>query len=185
MEQRRKIVIAFSTALGITLLAAWFFYSKIPHTHELMVVPEVVLLLALVLPILAAQTLVPARAALISGIGSCVVWVAGIIASFVIKPGSNVIYIPDALLLLGFVPLFYHWRFSWPWFVFGAFNFGIGVFLQAIRYIDDGLFPPPLVVAKHHLSEYHPSITWWIIGLLAIMFGSCRLSKNLWKRCRR
>jgi hypothetical protein len=181
-ERRRKAFIGFGAAFAVTLFGAWFLYTKIPHTHQLMVVPQVLLLLAIILPILLAQSLVAKRAGLISGIGSCVVWVAGIVASFLIKPNSNIIYLPDALLLLGFVPLFYHWRFSWPWFVFGGFNFAIGVFLEAIRYIDDGLFPAPLVVAKHHLAEYHPSITWWVVGLLAILFGAARLIKNLSKR---
>jgi hypothetical protein len=179
-----KIAFGISIAIGAFITA--FLFRCIPRENSLMSVPEITLLITATLPILLWQSLsAPGVARKICAIASCVIWMAGIGVAFIFKPDSNMIYVPDALMLLGFVPLLYAWRFSWPWLVFGAINFGIGVFLEAIKYIPDSYFPKDLWPPKHHLAEYHPSITWWVFGGLALLFGTVRLVKNLIKMARR
>jgi hypothetical protein len=177
----RAYIYAFLAGIAAT---AFYFYVVPPH-HILRAVPEVLLVITLSLPLLAWQSVADSRRrAKIAGLGSCAIWVLGIIVSLIIKPDNELIYIPDALLLTGFVPLLYAWRFSWPWLVFGGFNFAIGIFLQLLAYIPDHFFPADLVYWKHHLAEYHPPIAWWIFGLFTIMFGVARLAKNLVKKAR-
>jgi hypothetical protein len=184
-QPKRQTVIAFAAMTAVTALGAAFLYTKIPHQHVLMVMPEVLALLALILPIIMWQALSEGkRGARIAAAASLGIWVAGIALSFQIPTSSNLIYVPDALLLIGFVPLLFQWRFSWPWLVFGVFNFGIGIFLGAIEFMPDNLFPNDVLFAKHHLAAYHPAITWWIFGGLAFAFGLARLTKNLIKMAR-
>jgi hypothetical protein len=185
-RSRKNLKIGFGIGMAIGAFVTGFLFNCIPHENSLTSVPEVTLLITATMPILLWQSLSPPGAARkISAIASCIIWIAGIGVAFLIKPGTNLIYVPDALMLLGFVPLLYAWRFSWPWLVFGAINFGIGVFLQAIAFIPDSYFPQNLWPPKHHLAEYHPSITWWVFGGFALTFGIVRLFKNLSKLARR
>lgn len=119
------------------------------------------------------------RKAKIAGIVSCVLWVAGFGLAFVIPPGSPFIWVPDTLLLLGFVPLLLLWRFSWPWIVFGLFNFGIGFVLLLLDCLPDSVFPAELHAGKHHLSQYHDWRTWQLCGLLSFVYGTGRMTKNI------
>jgi hypothetical protein len=119
------------------------------------------------------------KARQIGGIVSCVIWVAGIALAFMIPPKSPFIYIPDTMLLLGFFPLLFLWKYSWPWIVFGLLNIGIGILLQVIEYSPDNLFPADLLKPKHHLAQYHPATVWWFTGLIATLFGFGRLTKNI------
>jgi len=183
---RKNLKIGFGIAIAIGTFVTAFLFRCIPQDNSLMSFPEVTLLITGTMPILLWQSLsAPAAGRKICAIASCVIWIVGIGVAFLIKPTSNIIYIPDALMLLGFVPLLYAWRFSWPWLIFGAINVGIGVFLEAIKYIPDSYFPPDLWPPKHHLAEYHPSITWWVFGGFALTFGIVRLIKNLVKMARR
>jgi MFS family permease len=172
--------LGFGIASIISAFLTGFFYAKVPHDNPLFVVPVTVALVTMVLPVLFWQTADRTKSGRISAIASCVIWLMGIGASLQIAPTSQWIYLPDSLLLTGFVPLLYHWRFSWPWLLFGVFNFGIGVFLQAVAFIPDSFFPNDVLFAKHHLRQYHPPISWWIFGVLAFIFGFVRMVKNLW-----
>jgi hypothetical protein len=176
--EKRKLV-GYGIAFGACACGTGFFFSKIPAGIELMVVPEVFLIVSLTIPLLLWASLSQAKSGRrVATVSCCVLWVAGIIAGFQIPPTSDYIYVGDALLLIGFVPLLHSLRFSWTWIIFGALNFGIGVFLQAIRFMPDNLFPEKLVIAKHHLAQYHPAITWWIVGGLAVAWGIVRLIAN-------
>lgn len=175
----RAKLLRYGIAFGVGCAASWFFFVKIPHTIELVVVPELCIMITVLIPVLLwAAVSEPRRAKAIAGIASCVLWVAGIALGFRIPPNSNLIYVPDALMLLGFVPLLHLWRFSWTWLLFGAINFGIGVFLQAIAFMPDNLFPDRLLIAKHHLAQYHPPITWWMLGALSTICGIGRFIFN-------
>lgn len=59
------------------------------------------------------------RKVLIVSVLSTVLWAVSIVLSFVIKPGDSRIFMPDALLLLGFFPLLWLWRRGWITFLFG------------------------------------------------------------------
>ena len=156
----------------------WIRFCKVPM---MIAFPEIFSLAALV-PVLFyfIATAPREKAGKIAGISSCVTWLLGIGLAFLIPPASSFIYVPDALLMFGFFPLLFLWRFSWTWLVFGALNFGIGILLQVIQYSPDNLFPADLLTPKHHLAEYHPAIDWWLTGVLATGYGVCRLVKNLY-----
>jgi hypothetical protein len=115
----------------------------------------------------------------IAGIVSCVLWVLGIALAFVVKPGSMFIPVPDTLLLLGFLPLLFYWRFSWTWLIFAGFNLGIGMLLMAVEFLPDNLFPSDLVIAKHHLAAYHKPLAWLLISFSAGVYGTVRMVRNI------
>lgn len=117
----------------------------------------------------------------IAGIASCILWVLGFALAFVIPPTNALIWVPDTLLLVGFLPLLFVWRFSWPWLVFGLFNVFIGFVLLTVGYVPDSEFPADVIKVKHHLQEYHPPLVWMIFGALTFLYGLIRLSKNIFK----
>lgn len=119
------------------------------------------------------------RAGKIASIVSCVFWVGGFALAFVIPPGNPFIWVPDTLLLVGFLPLLLLWRFSWPWIVFGLFNFGIGFVLLLLECIPDDAFPAQLHAGKHHLAQYHDWRVWELLGFLAFVYGAGRMTKNI------
>lgn len=120
------------------------------------------------------------RAQKVAGILSVVLWVAGFLLAFVIKPGHELIWLPDALLLLGFFPLLWIWRPGWPWLVFGILNFAIGAILIVVYYLSDNALPKKdMIEVKHHLDAYHSSFTWMWIGAFATAYGIFRMTKNL------
>lgn len=115
----------------------------------------------------------------VGAIASCALWVLSIALSFTIPPSSNLIWLPDAILLVGFFPLLFVWSPSWPWIVFGLFNLSIGFFINIIFCLPDDPFPVQLRSGKHHLTEFHPWQPWMLIGLLATIYGFGRLTKNI------
>ena len=177
---RRRVSLSFALATVAFILITIFYYSCLPHASYMMVVPEVTFALAFMPPLFMWQTLAEKRLSLkIAGVSSLIMWVLGVVASFVIKPNSVLIYVPDALLLSGFLPLLYSWRFSWPWIIFGGFNLAIGFLLLFVTTINDSYFPSALWPGKHHLADYHPGLTWMLMGLACCLFGFGRLLKNL------
>lgn len=177
----RRIKIGFAV-VGVLLIVHALLWWKIPQDNPLIVLPGLSVLLALAMPLFCWQTLAdPKQAKKIAGIGSAVIWVLGIGLMFVIPTTSKYVYVSDGLLLLGFFPLLYLWRFSFPWLIFGALNIAIGVFLQMIELLPDSYFPPDLWKPKHHLSQYHPPMTWWLLGGVGFGFGAVRAAKNIYK----
>jgi hypothetical protein len=119
------------------------------------------------------------RKAKVAGILSCVLWVLGFALAFVIPPTSPFIWVPDTLLLTGFLPLLFIWRFSWPWILFGLFNCGIGFILLFIEYIPDSAFPAEIAKGKQHLVQYHNWMAWIIFAVLTFIYGVIRMGKNI------
>lgn len=157
-----------------------FFWSLFPE-KPMIAYPQMLGLLTLMPPIFYFIFAAGKNANKLTGIASCVIWVIGIALAFAIPPSSKFIYIPDGMLMLGFFPLLFLWRFSWPWIVFGILNFGIGILLMVIQYSPDNLFPADLLKPKHHLAEYHPAEVWLITGMIATAFGFGRLFKNIYR----
>ena len=109
---------------------------------------------------------------------AAIIWTVGFALEFVIKAKSPYLWIPDTLLLVGFLPLLFAWKPSWPWFLFGLGNLFIGFVLVLGNYLPDADLNPVSVPVKHHLSEMHVAIIWIIAGLAAICYGTLRLVKN-------
>ena len=114
-----------------------------------------------------------------AAIASCVLWVLSIILSLTIPTSSQLIWAPDAVLLIGFLPLLFSWSPSWPWLVFGVCNLFIGGFLLVLYCLGDDEFPKALHAGKHHLTEYHPWGTWMVLGVIVTVYGAVRLIKNI------
>lgn len=163
---------------GITLALGILFAVKVPVNSELYAFAELTLLLACFPPLFWWMSN-SRHGKKIGAIASALFWCLGILLAFVIKPNSPFIPIPDALLLLGFLPLLFIWRFSFPWIIFGLFNLGIGILLQTIEYLPNDHFPPELLPPKQHLAEYHKPLSWLIVGLVSSLFGLVRFGKNV------
>jgi hypothetical protein len=171
---------AFGAATALCAVLALSSYLRFDQ-RPMVALGEIFAMLALLPPLFYFQTTKErGMAKRIAGTASCILWVLGIGLAFVIPPASRFIYVPDALLMLGFFPLLYLWKYSWPWLVFGALNIGIGFLLMVIDYSPDNLFPKDLLAPKHHLGQYHPAIVWYTTGLLAALFGTGRLIKNIY-----
>jgi hypothetical protein len=110
---------------------------------------------------------------------STVLWVASIILSFLIKPGDVRIFIPDALLLLGFFPLLWLWRRGWVTFLFGLFNGLIGFFLLILQYLPDEKFTGAMQTMRNHLLQMHSSWTWLLLGMVALIWGGVSMAVGL------
>ncbi len=111
--------------------------------------------------------------------GSAVIWTASFFLSFVIPPGSPLIWVPDTLLLLGFVPLLFIWKPAWPWLVFGFCNIGIGFVLAVTPFLDDSLLPGELPKVRQHLAEFHVPLVWILLGAASVLYGLVRLVRGL------
>lgn len=143
----------------------------------------------------------------IAGIVSAILWILGFGLAFVIPSSSPYMWVPDALLLIGFWPLLYFWKPSWPLFVFGVLNVIIGFTLLVASYIpveklteemhtahvqmeltkspyasvfsDESAKQVALV--HRHVAEQHSPWTWMIIGILSALYGIVRMIKNIVK----
>lgn len=177
---RMHTIAAFSCAAVVFFLGAMFYFSRI-HEGSLFALPQFLLLIALITPCLLWQTLAERTLSKrISLWSSGIIWVAGIAVAFVLGPSSPFIVLSDGLMLLGFVPVLYMWRFSIPWIIFGGFNLFIGLFLLLLSYMPDQYFPENLWAPKHHLAAYHPYMTWLLFGVACIVFGIVRMVKNIY-----
>lgn len=186
LERAKTPAFGYGAASVFFAIFAGLLWMRFGSTPLMAAFPQV-FALAATIPILfyVIATVPREKAGKLAGLSSCVIWVVGIALAFVIPPKSTFIYVPDALLMFGFFPLLFLWRFSWPWLVFGVLNIGIGILLQVIEYSPDNLFPAELLKPKHHLAEYHPAIDWWLTGVLATGYGVVRLVKNIYLMLRR
>ena len=117
----------------------------------------------------------------IASIVACGLWVLSIALSFAIPPSSSFIWIPDAVLLMGFFPLLWICPFSILWMLWGVLTAFIGCFLLLLTNIPDNALPPDTHTIKHHLAEYHPYWSWMILGLIGTIIGVIRALINLGK----
>lgn len=109
-----------------------------------------------------------------AGTFACVFWVASLLLAFAIQPPNRYIWVPDAALLVGFLPLLLKWRPGWPWLLFGIPTFFIGLILLLTTFLADEHFIPAganVIAVKHHLADFHPAWTWIFIGLLCSICG--------------
>lgn len=102
---------------------------------------------------------------------SCIIWVVGIILAFIIPAHSALIWLPDALLLIGFGPCLYQWKQHWFTLFFGLANTFIGMFLLVLEYLPADKFPGQAGQMRDHLISMHSAYTWMIIGVLSAIWG--------------
>ncbi|MBX9941504.1 MAG: hypothetical protein K2Y32_19730 [Candidatus Obscuribacterales bacterium] len=114
------------------------------------------------------------RRALWATIVSTLLWVASIVLAFVIKPGA-MIFIPDSLLLLGFVPLLWLWHRWWLTLCFGILNAAIGFFLLILAFLPREPFPPESLPMLDHLIDWHSPWAWMVIGGACALYGTSHL----------
>ena len=114
----------------------------------------------------------------ISAIASTVLWTLGFGLCFVLPPNSNLSWIADFLLLLGFFPLLWLYPAGWTWLIFGILNMGIGVILEIGYHIPAESFPPDVNKARLMLQATHPTLVWILLGLVCTLFGIFRMVKN-------
>lgn len=116
---------------------------------------------------------------------ACGLWVLSIILSFCIAPKSAQIWIPDAVLLLGFYPLIWVCPWSLVWIAWGILTTFIGWFLLLLTCLPDSSLPAQSIGVKQHLAEYHVCWPWLIMGALITICGTIRLIINTVKLLRR
>lgn len=113
---------------------------------------------------------------------SCLIWILSIVLSFMIPPSSAYIWVPDAILLLGFFPLIFICPYSLVWIAFGILTSFIGFFLLLLTNIPEAALPLDTHKIKQHLEEYHPCWSWMLIGLFGTVSGFVKLSLNILRR---
>jgi hypothetical protein len=108
-------------------------------------------------------------------------WLLGFALAFVIAPSDRYIWIPDALLLIGFWPLLIAHRCRWLWLLFGVLNFAIGWVLLVIKCMPDSefSFDAKVLATKTHLAQYHEPFVWMIIGFASAVVGALLLLVGL------
>lgn len=143
----------------------------------------------------------------IAGIVSAVLWIVGFALAFVIPADNPLMWVPDALLLIGFFPLLFFWKPSWPWLVFGVSNIIIGFVLLVGTFIPVDTLTTEMNKAREqliaqkspyvsffseastqqmahvhtHLVKQHSPWTWMIIGIASTIYGIIRMVKNMIK----
>jgi hypothetical protein len=116
----------------------------------------------------------------IAGAVSTIAWVVGFVLTFAIPAGNRFVWLGDALLLIGFWPLLWLWRPSWPWMIFGVLNMAIGFLLEVAYFLPDTTFTYEMKVVRNHLKEQHSAITWILIGFVSTVFGLIRAVRQIW-----
>lgn len=154
-----------------------------------------------------AETAKKMSASKIAGIVSAVLWILGFALAFVIPADNPLMWVPDALLLIGFFPLLFFWKPSWPWLVFGVLNVAIGFILLVGTFIPVDTLTSEMNKAREqltaqkspyatvfsesstqqmahvhtHLVKQHSPWTWMIIGIVSTIYGIVRMIKNMIK----
>lgn len=154
-----------------------------------------------------AETEKKVSASKIAGIVSAVLWILGFALAFVIPADNPLMWVPDALLLIGFFPLLFFWKPSWPWLVFGVLNVAIGFILLVGTFIPVDTLTSEMNKAREqltaqkspyasvfsesstqqmahvhtHLVKQHSPWTWMIIGIVSTVYGIVRMIKNMIK----
>jgi len=118
-----------------------------------------------------------------SSIAAISIWVLSFSLACKIEPGTRFIFVPDALLLFGFIPLLIASRARWFWLLFGLGNLFVGFVLEITSLIPAEKFQPfeqyHVIEMKHHLDAYHPFIIWMLIGAFATVTGFILLTIKL------
>jgi hypothetical protein len=112
------------------------------------------------------------KKSLIATVLSTSLWLMSIILAFQIPATSPLIWLPDSLLLLGFVPLLLLAKQSWLFLLFGLSNAFIGFFLLVLTHLESDKFVGEVLIMKHHLVTMHSPWAWLVIGLLVAIWGA-------------
>jgi hypothetical protein len=109
---------------------------------------------------------------------STVLWILGFVLAFVVPKGSPFFWVPDFLRLIGFWPLLWLPKPSWPWLVFGVLNVLIGFVLQMAAFLPETNFTAQMILVKKHLAEQHSPLTWILVGFVSLLIGVLRALRN-------
>ncbi|MBP9093388.1 hypothetical protein KBI23_20370 [bacterium] len=132
-----------------------------------------------------SQSQSPKRKSLIATVLSSALWLLSIFLAFQIPATSPLIWLPDSLLLLGFVPLLVLSRQSWLVLLFGLSNAFIGFFLLVLIHLESDKFVGELLLMKQHLVTMHSPWAWLAIGLLIAVWGAIASTIDIVKLIKR
>jgi hypothetical protein len=116
---------------------------------------------------------------------STALWLLSIVLAFQIPATSSLIWLPDSLLLLGFVPLLVLARQSWLILLFGLSNAFIGFFLLVLTHLESDKFVGEVLMMKQHLITMHSPWAWLYLGLLIALWGAVASTIDLVKLVKR
>lgn len=102
---------------------------------------------------------------------STVLWLLSIALAFLIHAGQPLIWLPDFLLLAGFVPLLWLWRIPVLTLLFGISNFAIGAFILLLASFEPGTFPKESLPMLDHLTTMHCWQAWMAVGIVTSLWG--------------
>ncbi|MFA7336690.1 MAG: hypothetical protein WC028_07870 [Candidatus Obscuribacterales bacterium] len=125
------------------------------------------------------------KTSLIATLLSTALWILSIILAFQIPATSRLIWLPDSLLLLGFVPLLVLSKQSWLVLLFGLSNAFIGFFLLVLVHLESDKFVGEVLLMKQHLVTMHSPWAWLTIGLLTAIWGAMASTIDIVKLIRR
>ncbi len=112
------------------------------------------------------------KRSLIATVLSTALWVLSVVLAFQIPATSPLIWLPDSLLLLGFVPLLVIARQSWLVLLFGMSNAFIGFFLLVLIHLESDKFVGEVLMMKQHLITMHSPWAWLCIGCAITIWGA-------------
>lgn len=125
------------------------------------------------------------KKSLVATVLSTALWLLSIVLAFQIPATSALIWLPDSLLLLGFVPLLVLARQSWLILLFGLSNAFIGFFLLVLAHLESDKFVGEVLLMKQHLITMHSPWAWLYLGLLIAIWGAAASTIDLVKLVKR
>ncbi len=125
------------------------------------------------------------KKSLVATVLSTALWLLSIVLAFQIPSTSALIWLPDSLLLLGFVPLLVLARQSWLTLLFGLSNAFIGFFLLVLTHLESDKFVGEVLLMKQHLITMHSPWAWLYLGLLIAIWGAVASTIDLVKLVKR
>jgi hypothetical protein len=117
----------------------------------------------------------------LAAILSTLLWLVSIVLAFQISKESTWFWLPDGLLLLGFIPLLMLWRKAWLTLLFGICNTLIGFFLLILTYLESEKFVGEVLAMKEHLIHFHSPWIWMIFGVIPIFWALAEFSISSFK----
>ena len=117
----------------------------------------------------------------IAALSSTLLWLVSIVLAFQIPKESAWFWLPDGLLLLGFIPLLILWRKAWLTLLFGICNTLIGFFLLILTYLESEKFVGEVLAMKEHLIHFHSPWIWMIFGVIPIFWALVEFSISIFK----
>ncbi len=125
------------------------------------------------------------KKSLVATVLSTALWLLSIVLAFQVPSTSALIWLPDSLLLLGFVPLLVLARQSWLTLLFGLSNAFIGFFLLVLTHLESDKFVGEVLLMKQHLITMHSPWAWLYLGLLIAIWGAVASTIDLVKLVKR